>query len=279
MNHLIIPNLDKDPTAQSFFKQAALKQLGFYRGPLDNWWGDGSETALKQWEEALANPPAPLPPLPGGFPQEAVDFILEEEGLDQPGRWPKGGSGITLGYGCDIGADPDSLRFWNGILTDEQISRLATAKGITGQRAGQIAHRFDDIHVSREDALKVFMQQSLPREIALTRRTFTGIDTLPPQVLGALTSLVYNRGADLDRDESDGDHRLEMRRIADLIARYAADGGGEPSPGSTGRLNSTLDAIADNFEAMKRLWVNKPDSRGLLARRDREAALVRSAMA
>ena len=35
-------------------------------------------------------------------------MILEAEGIEQPAKWPGGESGITLRYGCDIGADPKS---------------------------------------------------------------------------------------------------------------------------------------------------------------------------
>ena len=85
-------------------------------------------------------------------------MILEAEGIDQPGKWPEGESGITLGYGCDIGADPKSLEYWRGILTDDQINRLAAAKGKTGNAAAAIARQFSDIKVSKADALAVFMK-------------------------------------------------------------------------------------------------------------------------
>src|SRR5581483_9816573 len=31
------------------------------------------------------------------IPQPAIDLILSDEGLDQPGKWPGGESGITIG--------------------------------------------------------------------------------------------------------------------------------------------------------------------------------------
>ena len=80
-------------------------------------------------------------------------MILEAEGIDQPAKFPGGESGITLGYGCDIGADPKSLEYWRGILTDDQINRLAAAKGKTGGAAAAIARQFSDINVSKADAL------------------------------------------------------------------------------------------------------------------------------
>jgi GH24 family phage-related lysozyme (muramidase) len=215
----------------------------------------------KTWVDAE---PPPAPDIPGveGFPQEAVSMILEAEGIDQPAKWPGGESGISLGYGCDIGADPQSLEYWRGILTDEQINRLAAAKGKTGGAAANIASRFSDIKVSKADALAVFMKFTLPREIALTRKTYPGIDLLPRTVLGAMTSIVYNRGPDLS-----GDRRSEMREIKDVITQFAN------TPPERRDVKATLAKIADRIQSMKRLWGNQ--QRGLLIRRDAEAKLIR----
>jgi GH24 family phage-related lysozyme (muramidase) len=215
--------------------------------------------------KAWADPePAPVPDIPGveGFPQGAVSMILEAEGIDQPSKFPGGESGISLGYGCDIGADPKSLEYWRGILTDDQITRLAAAKGKTGDAAAAIARQFSDINVSKADALRVFMKSSLPLEIALTRKTYPGIDLLPPTVLGAMTSIVYNRGSSLD-----GDRRSEMREIKDVITQFAN------TPPERRDVKTTLEKIAGLIQRMKRLWDNS--QRGLLIRRDAEAKLIR----
>jgi GH24 family phage-related lysozyme (muramidase) len=216
--------------------------------------------------KAWADPgPAPAPDIPGieGFPQEAVSIILEAEGIDQPGKWPQGESGITLGYGCDIGADPKSLEYWRGILTDEQMNRLAAAKGKTGRAAADIARQFSDIKVSKADALAVFMKKTLPLEIALTRKTYPGIELLPPTVLGAMTSIVYNRGSALN-----GERRSEMREIKDVITQFTN------TPPERRDVKATLEKIADLIQAMKRLWRGKGLD-GLLTRRDAEAKLIR----
>ncbi len=212
----------------------------------------------KEWAEHAPAPAADIE----GFPGAAISLILEAEGIDQASKWPGGGSGISIGYGCDIGADPGSLEFWRGILTDEQINRLSIAEGKTGGAAQALAHQFSDIHVSAPDARTVFMKSTLPREIALTRQTYPGIDLLPSTVLGAMTSIVYNRGPDLG-----GDRRSEMREIRDIITQF-----GETPPGGRD-VRATLGKIADLIQRMKRLWGN--DQRGLLIRRDAEAKLVR----
>jgi hypothetical protein len=221
--------------------------------------------------KAWADPesaPAPEVPEIEGFPQEAVSMILEAEGIDQPAKWPGGESGISLGYGCDIGADPKSLEYWRGILTDEQINRLAAAKGKTGRAAANIARRFSDIKVSKADALAVFLKSSLPLEIDLTRKAYPGIDLLPKSVLGAMTSITYNRAADLDWEKRYGDRRAEMREIYGTITKFAQ------TPPNHRDVRATVEKIADLIQAMKRLWVGKGQD-GLLTRRDAEAKLIR----
>lgn len=197
------------------------------------------------------------------FPQKAIDLILDAEGIDQPGKWPGGGSGITLGYGCDIGADPASLEFWRGILSNEQMELLATAKGKTGRAAAQIQTRFAGIKIGKEAALKVFMETSLPREIELTKKVYPGIDKLPEEVLGAMTSIVYNRGADLS-----GPRRTEMLAIRGIIQGFCANNFDEAS---------ALKKIAALIRSMKRLWQGQGLD-GLLKRREVEARLVESAL-
>lgn len=203
------------------------------------------------------------------IPQKAIDLILESEGVDQPGKWPGGGSGITLGYGCDIGADPSSLDFWRGILGEGEIDRLKEAKGITGRAAAQIQTRFHDIRVTEAQARDVFMRQSLPREEKLTASAFPGSETLPGEAFGALVSLVYNRGTALD-----GERRREMRAIHDAIINSQKNEEGEEAKA---RQNNLLRFIASQFRSMKRLWVGQGLD-GLLRRRDAEADLVESAI-
>jgi GH24 family phage-related lysozyme (muramidase) len=192
----------------------------------------------------------------------AIDLILAAEGVDQPFAWPGGGSGITIGYGYDLGFEQYFAKDWAGLLLPAQITRLSAALGITGQAARQIAHRFDDIKISRNSALQVFVAHTIPQEEAKTLAAFPGLEKLPPPVRGALVSLVFNRGAGMadDSHRPAEQTRLEMRAIRDAVA--------------TGDLKR----IAGNLRAMKRLWVGK-GLNGLLDRREAEAALVESAIA
>ena len=191
------------------------------------------------------------------IPQRAIDLILESEGIDQPSRWPGGASGITVGYGYDLGYEQNFARDWDGYLNADNIELLKQAVGVKGQAARQIAHRFTDIRIPRTVALDVFTTKTLPRYEQQTLAAFPGAEKLPPLVFGALVSLVFNRGGGMKDDPArPNDHtRLEMRQIRDAVAA------------------GNLREIARNFRTMKRLWVGKGLD-GLLKRREAEAQLV-----
>jgi hypothetical protein len=146
---------------------------------------------------------------------KALDLILEAEGLDQPGKWPGESSGITLGIGYDIGfATPEQFEEdWSPYLTSDQIDRLKTAIGVSGEAAHQRAAEFSDIKVTWDDAVEVFKNRTLPLYSQRTEDAFPGVDQLPANAQGALVSLVFNRGAGMD-----GDRRKEIRAVRDAVA-------------------------------------------------------------
>lgn len=187
---------------------------------------------------------------------KAFRLILSAEGLDQPGKWPGGGSGITIGIGYDLGfVTPEQFEEdWDEYLTDDEIERLKTVIGLTGGSAQMRAPQFTDIKIKREDAEAVFKERTLPLHSQRTEDAFPGVDELPPDAQGALVSLVFNRGPGMD-----GDRRKEMRAVRDAVAEQ------------------DLQEIADQIRAMKRLWEGKGLD-GLLKRRDAEADLVESAI-
>ena len=187
---------------------------------------------------------------------KALRLILEAEGLDQPAKWPGGGSGITLGIGYDLGfvTVQQFEQDWGPILSADQMERLKTVIGLTGGAAEMRAPQFSDIKVTRAQSEEVFKKRTLPLHSGRTEQAFPGVDQLPPDAQGALVSLVFNRGPGMD-----GDRRREMRAVRDAVAR------------------KDLREIAGQIRAMKRLWeVQGLD--GLLRRRDAEADLVESAI-
>jgi GH24 family phage-related lysozyme (muramidase) len=195
------------------------------------------------------------------FSQKAISLITDFEGMNQPGRWPGHLSGITLGYGYDLGyVTVDQFESdWEGCFTDQAFERLREAVGQRGPGAQALAPRLADIKCTPLDAQRVLLQRTLPAYTDLGRRTFPGFDRLPPDAQGGLVSLVYNRGGSM-KDSPGTDNRREMRAIRDLVPRM------------------DLAGIAAELRSMKRLWEGK-GLNGLLHRREAEAALVESCLA
>jgi len=190
----------------------------------------------------------------------ALQLILQFEGIDQPHKWPGGGSGITLGVGYDLGyhSEEEFSFDWEPHLSGPHIEELHTAIGRRGRSAAAVAARYRGIHVTRSAAEDVFLGRTLPKYRAMAFRAFPGLDRLPEDAQGALVSLVFNRGPGM-RDRGGSDRRKEMREVRAAVA------------------SGDLEAVADAITRMKRLWTGRR-LRGLLRRRDAEAELVRSCL-
>lgn len=196
----------------------------------------------------------------------SIDFIIQEEisSKDQYNRlynhpvWPQGDSGITIGIGYDLGyhSSKQILEDWN-MLAVNDLSLLLTAAGKTGAMAqsllkGNTALRA--VSIPYETAVKVFLEKSLPRFARLALKIYPGLDKLAPDAVGAIVSMVYNRGTSLE-----GERRKEMKAIVPLVA------------------NKDYSGIAAQIEASMRLWIASAIP-GVATRREKEAALVRGAM-
>ena len=195
------------------------------------------------------------------FSGKALRLILEFEGLNQPGNWPGGASGVTIGFGYDLGyVSVDQFESdWGERLRPKVRDRLKKVAGLRAMRAKNRAAELGDIRIRRKASEEVFRQRTIPLYTLRAAQAFPGFEELPLDVQGALVSLVYNRGASMV-DDSPEDRRREMRAIRDAVRR------------------ADLQEIADQLRAMKRLWLGKGLD-GLLRRRDAEAALVESAIA
>lgn len=197
--------------------------------------------------------------------EAALQLILDFEGMDQPSKWPGQASGISLGHGYDLGYHSLSLfrGDWGPHLTPDQLDRLSAAVGKKGQAAANIAFRFTDIRITKAAADAVFMHSTVPQIKLWAAQTFPGVQTLPPDAQGALTSLVYNRGTDLQ-----GPRRKEMLDIRTTVADASLS------------LHSKLIKIADLILAMNRLWLSTDPASGhpgIRRRRKAEAKLVQDA--
>lgn len=193
--------------------------------------------------------------------KKAEALIVSYEGWDLPWEWPGGSSGITLPIGYDMGYDPFE-RDWKGLLEDQDFERLKAVVGLTGQRAKAVASTLRGIHIPRKAALQVFDKVTIPRYEDLTIKTFPNSNKMPPDAFGALVSLVFNRGSDLD-DRPGRKPRGEMRDIRTVLERN--------DPASP----NTLNTIAKLVRAQARYWTDNKQSDGdLHDRRLAEAALI-----
>jgi GH24 family phage-related lysozyme (muramidase) len=194
------------------------------------------------------------------FSSKALQLILDFEGLNQPGRWPGGASGVTIGIGYDLGyVTMDQYESdWGDRLARATLLQLREAVGLRAIRARNKAPSYAGIRISRPGSERVFVERTLPLTVLRTAQAFQDFDALPLDAQGALVSLVYNRGSSMV-DDSPEDRRREMRAIRRAVA------------------SSDLAEIARQLRLMKRLWVGKGLD-GLLRRRDAEADLVESAM-
>lgn len=188
-------------------------------------------------------------------------LILEMEGFSARADWPGGQSGVTIGFGYDLGyVTVDQFESdWGELLKPEVSQRL---KGVIGLRALRARNRIgdlSDLRISRKAAEQVFGTRTLPLYELRTALAFPGADALPEDARGALVSLVYNRGTSMV-DNSPEDRRREMRAIREAVAK------------------GDLAEIAAQLRAMKRLWEGQRLG-GLIARREEEAQLVESAVA
>lgn len=192
---------------------------------------------------------------------KALQLILQSEGLNQPGIWPGGASGITIGIGYDLGYTTID-RFesdWNKAIPGPTLLRLREVIGLTGIKAKNKAALLADIKIKRAESEKVFTEKTIPQEQLRTQIAFPGLENLPVDAQGALVSLVYNRGASMI-DSPGKDNRKEMRAIKAAVAK------------------GDLKEIAKQLRSMKRLWEGK-GLNGLIKRREDEALLVEGSIA
>lgn len=236
------------------------KLLGFTGKEVDGIFGIKSITRIELFLDQR------LPEIPAGasliVSKQAVDFIVQSEVSSRTVYnskyknpvWPKGESGITIGIGYDLGyvSETRFLKDWQGHLSSGSLKILKNALGLKGLKAqAALTGKLKAAEIPYEAALQVFYTSSLPVYAKAVAGIYPGIQLLPPDVQGALLSLVYNRGSDLE-----GSRRTEMKNIQQWVK------------------SKNLIRIANEIRDMKRLW---PDSKGLQLRRDREAAMVENA--
>ncbi len=207
-----------------------------------------------------------LPDANPDIPVKAVTFTAREEvgsrafydtHCARP-DYPGGASGVTIGVGYDLGYQSNFEADWAGVLLGDQIGRLKACLSLKGVAAREAVDSVSDIIVPWRSAWKVFLKRSMPDHVALTRATFPSPVPPPPLCLGALISLVYNRGPAMEDSPDHPGNRREMRQIRDAMAR------------------GDFAAVPALLRGMKRLW---PAGSDLFERREQEAQLFEEGLA
>ena len=190
---------------------------------------------------------------------EVTSRAVYEKLYSRP-TWPKGRSGVTIGIGYDLGFQtPASVKKdWGDHLPAEMIIVLGTVCGITGPGGKAAAARIRDrVQVPFEAAMDVFKTKEMPRWEGIVLKALPGSEALPPDCFGALTSLTLNRGPSYS---TDGDRYKEMRGIRAALQT------GQPQK------------VPGLIRAMKRIWEDEENSKGLLTRRDAEADMFEAGL-
>ncbi len=187
--------------------------------------------------------------------EQTIKFILSYEGFKKYAYVPKdkngnvlGSSGITIGYGYDLGQQSSSqiASDLNGLYTSAEIIKFQSVAGLKGENAVNKLSTVSDIITTKDIGVKL-SRISKARYAQYTYNIYPEIINLHPHCQGALLSIVYNRGSGLS-----GNRRKEMRNI------------------QTHLQNGEYNKIAKEITDMKRLW-SAETARGLLLRRDKEA--------
>ena len=179
--------------------------------------------------------------------------------------WPFGQSGVTIGIGYDVGyvLKTHLVEDWREFIHVDMIERLTVACGKKGNPAKEILASLRDIQISWQTALSQYLKKTQPLIVSETEEALPNTKLLSPDSLGALVSLVYNRGASFRMPPaSDPTGRFqEMRNIR------------------THMTEKEFGKIPGELRGMKRLWEGKPKMAGLLRRRNLEAALFEFGLA
>lgn len=190
--------------------------------------------------------------------EKAVKLIMEFENdpSDYLGRpeWPGEESGITIGFGWDLGHTPwdQTATAWQRQLPQDHLNALLATSGRRGEAAKGILPLVAHIPIPYSAAEAVFREVTIPTWTLRTLRIYPQAEQLHGDCLGALVMLVFNRGPAVQ-----GPRRAEMLQIQE-----------ELKAGKPGR-------VPELILNMKRLW---PDNRGLQRRRDAEAKLFQDGL-
>jgi hypothetical protein len=221
-------------------------------------------------ESELAAIPPDFATVPLPISDDAFSLIVRHETGGRPFYekvikarpvWPAGSSGVTIGFGYDLGfnSPADLRRDWS-VLGVSALARLEKACGRHGDPGLKaLAASMADITVPWDTAERVFRSSTLPRFVRRTMDALPDVERLSADSFGALVSLTFNRGASYGIAHKPAkdpkDRYREMRAIkAAMAAGPHAD-------------------IPDLIRAMIRLWRGTAIETEMTRRRNNEAAL------
>lgn len=171
--------------------------------------------------------------------------------------WPGGDSGITVGFGYDLGyvSKSELEEEWKGAVHKFVLERLSAVCGLKGQAARTALSSVSQVRIDWDAASRQFSDVLLPIFVAQTEKFLPNLKKLHPDCRGALVSLVFNRGTALTLKDDTRDTRKEMREIVDLM-----------------KVENYTE-IPARFRDMTKVWEGQAKARGVVLRRRAEAAL------
>lgn len=180
--------------------------------------------------------------------------------------WPQGSSGVTIGIGYDIGYVTATWfkEDWAGYISEAQQQALAAACGATGERAQQLTRTLQSVVIGWDPAYQQFLKKEQPRWVGETESALPNTSLLAPDSLGALVSLVYNRGPSFSMAHDPARDPLDRYREMRAIKAHMAA--------------KEFDKIPQELRDMKRIWRGRANMRGLLDRRELEALLFEAGL-
>lgn len=176
--------------------------------------------------------------------------------------WPGGGSGITLGYGYDLGYSSSAQvrDDWGSLVPGATLDAMLRCVGMIGTSARGLLPLVRGFHVTQAAAGEVFREIDVPRYSRMARQAFPNADELSGDSFGALWATVMNRGAAMSDAPGWPNSRLEMRQIRDACEARE------------------FKKVPDYFRSMCRLWVGHGLD-GLLVRYRETAQLFQDGLA
>ncbi|ESZ10164.1 hypothetical protein [Mesorhizobium sp. L48C026A00] len=185
--------------------------------------------------------------------------------------WPKEASGVTIGFGYDLGyVTRDEFRSDWAALPSGDRNLLETCVGFhsgkdPATKMQMLLASVKHIIVAWAPSEAVFKAKTLPKFALMTQNALPNTGLLSGDCFGTLVSLTFNRGASYSKAHNPTtdpkDRYREMRAIkAAMISRKFGD-------------------IPGLLKAMIRIWVGTAVETGLRRRRNDEAALFLTGLA